>query len=362
MDYFIRIWIACLLSISTAFGHPLKTLIGPHFGFNQVATQDTCANFSLRRDSVLCNPANIAISNTEDLTFSIFSKTDGDSVEAGQKILFDPIKEDNLRDLFELNSFNSWEANTMIEFHTGYFYLSYEPIYAQAGFFIYNPASPEISLTSSSQRRINITIGDQYEISSNHSLSFGTNVFYYERNYYSGQFSLLDLTGTDVDELVSFKKTSAINTDLGLLYQNDETLWIPYVSWQYRNLGSSHEVDEDKLDDEVSLESILLYEPYMKFEIGYDFLLEYGSLGISSSFSFDKEMKTYYSDYSVLALNYSLWNFEVMSSFSLYTKTLGIKFASNSNSVGVIWGETKALGDYLDRPESFAIVALEIYL
>lgn len=344
-----------------ALCHPLSTIIKPRYGINQVATQGVCGIFFGRRDSVLCNPANLSMNSEEGLVFSLVTKTDGDSVEAGQDVLFSPIDKEFLEELFELNSFNSWEAGSMLEFQTPFFYLSYEPVYAQAAFFIFNPASPEISLTTSKQRRINLTLSEDLKYG-DHNFHFGLNTFYYERDYFSGSFSLFELSGASVDELIDLKASSAINADLGVIYRNDGVRWIPSFSFVYKNIGSKHEVDSARLDDEKALEPILLYETYLKAEFGYDFNMDYGSLAAAIGMYTDKGIGTYYSDYTTLSLGYSLWNFELLGSYSLYTQTAGIKFSSDSNSVGIVYGRTKALGDFLDDHEDFAIVNLEIYL
>ncbi|MCO4753110.1 MAG: hypothetical protein KC478_01440 [Bacteriovoracaceae bacterium] len=344
-----------------ALCHPLTTIIKPRYGINQVGTQDTCGIFFGRRNSVLCNPANLSLNSEEGLVFSLISKTDGDSVEAGQDVLFSPIDKEFLEDLFELNSFNSWEAGSMLEFQTPFFYLSYEPVYAQAAFFIFNPASPEISLTTSKQRKINLTVAEQIKLGS-HEYHFGLNTFYYERDYFSGSFSLFELSSSSVDELVDLKASSAINADLGVIYQNKSIRWLPSLSLQYKNFGAKHEVNSERLKDEKALEPILLYETFFKAEFGYDFKMYYGSLAAAVGIYTDKDIATYYSDFTTLSLGYSLWNFEVLGSYSLYTHTAGIKFSSSANSVGIVYGRTKALGDFLDDYEDFAIVNLEIYL
>jgi len=352
------IYLICVNS----YALPLSISNKPHFSFNQIGTLDACAVYKKRRDSINCNPANFKSSSYEGMVFHLTTKTDGDSVDTGKELLFEPISESNLRDIFELNAFSSWDANSIIEFRTTLFYLSYEPIYTSANFFLYNPAFPEVSLNLSSQRRINITVGEEFKFLSYNVLSFGTNVNYFERRYFSGTFALLDVSGSGVDELINFKKTSGINADVGLTYQSTYSKYIPIISVQMRNLGAIHEINNEKVKSEKFIEPILLYETYTKIDVGYDLTLDYGSLGFAVSLPYNKDMSELYTDYITSSVSYSLWDFEVMGASSLYTQMMAIKFASPMNAIGIYFGKSKAIGNFLDDYENYAGVTLEIYL
>ena len=97
-------------------------------------------------------------------------------------------------------------------------------------------------------------------------------------------------------------------------------------------------------------------------DIGYDFKLDLGSIGVDISFPFSRAFEEYYSDYSALSLSYSLWDLEFMGAYSKYNKVLALRFASKSNSIGVYYGESNNLGDFLDLDESYAGISLEIFL
>lgn len=351
-----------MLFCANAFALPLHPHHKPHFNFTQLGTLDACGVYANRRDSIGCNPANFSNSAYEGLVFYLATKTDGDSVEVGKNLLFEPITESTLRDIFELNSFSSWEANTMIEFRTKIFYLSYDPIYASTSFYLYNPAFPEVSLNISSQRRLNMTTGSDIVFDGKHKLSFGGNVFYYERYEYAGAFALFDVSSQGTDELIDLEKSNSIEMDLGLIYKITDLNWFPKFSFLVRNLGADAEVDEKVVNSETLIENLMLYETYSKLDIGYDFNLSLGSVGASLSLPFEGYYTNLYTDYTAFSLSYSLWDFEVMSGLSKYSQTIAVKFASSGNSIGVYFGKSKNLGDFIDIDEKFAGVSLEIFL
>ena len=351
-----------LLFSANLYALPLSITNRPHFSFNQVGTLDACGVYKKRRDSINCNPGNFKNSAYEGMLFHLTTKTDGDSVETGKNLIFEPITQEDLKEIFELNSFSSWDANSMIEFRTKLFYLSYEPIYASANFLLYNPAFPEVSVNLSSQRRINLTVGEEFKIGKGHIFSIGTNIHYFERNYFSGSFALLDVTGGGTDDLIDFKKTSGINLDIGFIYENTNSTYFPIIAFQSRNIGAIAEVDEDKINSETFLEPILLYETYHKLDIGYDLALTYGSIGFSSSLPYNDDFTKLYGDYITHSVSYSLWDFEIMGATSRYTDMLAVKFASDMNAIGIYFGSSKALGNFLEKKEQFAGVTLEIYL
>ena len=345
----------------TAHSHSINILGKPHFSFLQLTTLDTCGIFTNRRDSIHCNPASFKSSATEGLTFHLSTKTEGDSVELGKKIIFDPITKETLEELFELDSFSSWDANSMIEFRNSLFYLSYDPVYATANFFVFNPAYPEVSLMTSSQRRINITMGEEFNLNNN-IFSIGGSLFYFERSYFSGTFALLDVNSKGIGELIDFEKTNGINADLGFIYHHKDYEWIPKLSIIARNIGSLVKVNEDNIDSEKLIEPILLYEPYSKIDLGYDFKTLYGYFGVAVGAPFNKNFSEFYSDYIATSVNYSIWDFELSGAISKFSQVSSFKFSSPNNAIGVNFGRSKALGDFLSDYESFSYVSLEIYL
>lgn len=358
----MKTWIVLIIiMISKVYAIALHAQNKPHFSFTQISTLDTCGILANRRDSVSCNPAHFHDSSYQEMVFYISSKTDGDSVDNGQKLLFEPIEKETLNDLFERNSFNNWDADTRIEFRTKLFYLSYDPIYANANFFVYNPAFPEIVLNMSSQRRINITSGTKYTIGKN-EFHFGAHLYYFERQITQSSFALVDVSSTPVDELIDFEKSHGINADVGFIFKNTQYLWIPIIGFQLKNIGSNEEIDQENVESETVLENLFLYDAYNRFEVGYDFKLKYGSLGIQYAQYISPELDRFYADYQTIALNYSIWDFEIMGATSQFANSIAFKFSSDSNAIGINYGSARALGGFNDRAEEFAGISLEIYL
>ncbi|MCT4641139.1 MAG: hypothetical protein N4A33_02505 [Bacteriovoracaceae bacterium] len=346
-----------------AYSMPVLHLFKPHTNFTQVVSQDTCSTFTKRRDSVGCNPALFTKNIKKGLTFFLGSKSDGESVDAGNKLVFESITKEFLEELFSKQNFNSWGGGTFLEFNTPYFYLSYDPVQVNADIFVFNPAFPEISLSLNTVKRLSITSGIKLDSLSNknHTLNIGGTLFYYEHKFYNDTFSLAQLTSTDVDEIIKFKREQSIAADLALHYENN-FLWAPSFSLILKNLNSHYSLDEDKLISENELQPILIYEQYSKANIGYDFYFSFGSINLETSFAFNKVFESFYNEYSALALSYSLGNFSTTASYSKYISNFGFKFESDSSSIGIYYSQIEALGDFSSTKESAAGFTFEVYL
>ena len=111
-------WILLFFISSLTWAFPVLHFIRPESNFTQIVTLDSCSTHALTQDMVSCNPSLFPYQKEEGLRLGLSTITDGESVEVGQKLLFDPIKEDFLRDIFEDRPFNSWGANCFIQLRT----------------------------------------------------------------------------------------------------------------------------------------------------------------------------------------------------------------------------------------------------
>lgn len=360
----LKVILLSFLIISlNAYAMPILHLFKPHANFTQVVSQDTCAFFTKRKDSVGCNPALFYKNATEGLKFFIGAKSDGDSIDTGQKLIFENIKKEFLEELFEDKNFNSFGGGAFLEFNTPYFYLNYDPLYVTADVFVFNPAYPEISMSLHNSKRLGLTSGTRISFLSNteNSLDIGGSLFYYEDNYYEDSFSLFQLTNQSADELINFKRNNSIASDIGLTYTNTYQ-FLPNISILIKNLFSHYKLDEDRLTSEKYLQPILTYENYSRFNLGYDFSFDYGSINTEVSLPFSKVFENYYSEYSSLALGYSLGTFSTTASVSKYITNFGFKFESSSSSIGIYYSKIKSLGDFSQKAEDTAGFTFEVYL
>ena len=97
-------------------------------------------------------------------------------------------------------------------------------------------------------------------------------------------------------------------------------------------------------------------------DLGYDFKLDLGAVGVGVSLPFANVFDDFYRDYSVFSLSYSLWDLELMGGVSKYNNVLALKFASISNSIGIYYGKLDNLGDFSEVEEEYAGISLEIFI
>lgn len=287
--------------------------------------------------------------------------TDGESVEIGQKLLFDPIEEEFLREIFEKHPFSSWGGNSFIQLRTSKFYLSYDPILVNADVFVFNPASPEVAMSLVKSNRLNVTSG--FLVMDNDVLksSLGIKAYYFRSEYYQDSFFLSDLTTKEADELVVFEKQNGIAGDIGAYFQFTNT-WLPKISLLVKNLGTTFKNQEKDILSENQMRPLLIYEQYSRAGFGYDYKTDWGILNAEVSAPFYKIFQDIYTEYVVGSLNYSLSRFSTSISYSKYQQAFGFNFGSKIASIGIFYGNNQPLGDFSDQKEKVAGVRGEVSL
>lgn len=212
-------WILLVLLfpiLSWAF--PVLHFIKPESNFTQIVTLDSCGTFNQGSDMVGCNPALFPYQQEQGLRAGLSTITDGESVEVGQKLLFDPIKEEFLRKIFERRSFNSWGANSYIQLRSGSFYVSYDPLLVNADVFVINPASPEVAMSLIKSNRLNIISGVELVNNGILKSSIGAKVYYYRNEVFQDSFFISQLTSQNVKEIIKFKKQNGVAGDIGTYF------------------------------------------------------------------------------------------------------------------------------------------------
>lgn len=344
-----------------AFGIPVLHSIRPDSTFTQISTLEACTLSRYSGDITSCNPGLFKRDKSQGVHFSFASVTDGDSVETGKKLIFSPIKESFLRELFEEKSYSSWDGNTSIDFKTPLFHLYYDPVTVTADVLIINPSFPEVSMALVKAKRLGIVSGYDLYSDSEQTLGIGANIFYYQRKQYLDSFSLVDLTNNEIGDLIHFQTKSGAAADLGLAYHNNSN-WVPDFSLLIKNLNSDYKTNDERISSERYLWPVLVYENYSRIGIGKDFISDYGAFTFELSVPFQGVYSYFYKDYTTVAGQYSLSNFEWLIGASKYQKTTGIKFSSKSTSVGIFYSQNQPLGDFREQTEKVAGIQLGVML
>lgn len=352
--------LSALISIP-ALAAPVLHLVRPDSSFTQITTLDACTTLRGRPDSADCNPALFRSHMSSGVKFALGGITDGDSVDTSKKLLFEKVKEPFLRELFDERAFTTWGANSAIDFRTPYFQLSYDPATVTADVFVFNPAFPEISMALVKSKRLGVTSGFDIWESEGRTLSVGATIFHYQRRQYLGTFALVDLTTSEVNELIVFENESGVAGDLGLAYRHPSA-WVPNVSLLVKNFNGGFDPDEAEVRSERHLRPLLVYETHSRVSLGKDWDTDYGNWGTEVSAPFDGVYKAYYSDYVTLAGTYRLGGMEAQLGLARYQQVAGFRFGSRSTAVGVFYARTQPLGEYRDQVDSAAGVHLGVSL
>lgn len=111
-------WIFLILFSFGAWAFPVLHFIKPESNFTQISTLDSCSTYTYTEDVAGCNPALFPFQRRQGINMGLSTITDGESVDVGKKLLFDPIKKEFLNELFEKRAFNSWGLNSYIDLRT----------------------------------------------------------------------------------------------------------------------------------------------------------------------------------------------------------------------------------------------------
>lgn len=287
--------------------------------------------------------------------------TDGESVEVGQKLLFDPIKEEFLRKIFAERSFNSWSANSYIELRTSKFFLGYDPLSVNADVFVFNPSSPEVAMSLVKSNRLQITSGALLVDNNFMKASVGAKVYYYRSEYYQDSFFLSDLTGQDVEDLVKLKDRSGVAFDFGTFFKFQNT-WLPKVSLLLKNVNSKYKTKEEDILAENQMRPLLTYETYSRVGLGYDYKTSWGAFNTEINLPFKEMYQNLYNEYISGSIGYSLSRFSTQVSLSKYQQVFGFNFGSKIAGIGIFYGRSRPLGDFSTQRENIGGVRAEVSL
>ncbi len=330
-------------------------MVKPNSNFITVSSQNSCSTFKGIAGSVQCNPALFPFMDLATLQFQSIGKAEGDSVDAGRKLIFDPISKEFLESLFSENSLISFNFDSNINFYTNYFLVTYSPYYLIGDVYILNPAFPEISMFLNKQSSLKMTSGydlSEYTPFEGDIFSVGMSLFRRSREVFAGSILLTDFAQDD-DGIVEFEDKSELGTDIGFFYESSSSFLSPKISLQAKNLFTLSKVNNSRLDSSSDLETFLIFEPYSQLGLGSSYLSSFGEIYVGMEFPFDGVFESIYIDYISGSINYSLNSFMGTIGISKYFKTLGLYFTSDLGSVGIIYSnENELAGKNIDHLET----------
>ncbi len=335
--------------------------IKPGSDFESMSLANACSTFTGEKFTLSCNPASFPFYKSEGISISLLGKADGDSIDNGRDLIFDPITEDLIRKLFEEKSFNSFTFDGSIRFNTSFFELTYTPYYLIGDLYIFNPAFPEISLNLLNRETLRITSGDEIFANSMgaKSISIGYSLFYYKNTYANNTFSLFDLSNEDPEDLVVFKEDRGVDGKLSLLYIPASN-YFPKLSYQLHNFLDAAKFDIAQAD--ISQETILLFERYTTLGIGKEFFSKFGGVDINIELFFSGFLEEFYKDYAALAIRYNLNLFSINTALSTNYQNVGLLFRSENMNVGVNYSREKDAPSIQGDYDNSAYILMEVSL
>lgn len=354
-------WIFLILFSFGAWAFPVLHFIKPESNFTQISTLDSCSTYTYTEDVAGCNPALFPFQRRQGINMGLSTITDGESVDVGKKLLFDPIKKEFLNELFEKRAFNSWGLNSYIDLRTSVFNLSYAPLMVNADIYVFNPASPEVAMSLVKSNRLQITTGTSFVNNDYLYGSVGTKIYYNRSEYFQNSFFLSELTSQDIKDLLKLRDKMYVAGDIGV-FLKFKSSFLPKISMVAKNLNSGFTIKDKDVVAENQMRPLMVYETYSKLALGYDYKTQYGIFSTEASAPFEGIYENLYSEYLALSFGYSLTRFSTNIAYSKYQQIIGFNFGSKLASVGVFYGNSRPLGDFSNQTERVGGIRAEVSL
>lgn len=352
------------LSFSSVHAIEVTHVVSPGGNFLTASTARSCSTFSVDRDSLSCNPALYALSTTSGLQLNIVGKAEGSSIDTGKKLIFEPITESLIKDLFQKNSYNSFGFNSNINFFTPFFKLTYSPYFALADILIFNPAFPEISLALTNRSTLSLTSGISLNPlinSKNIDFNFGYTLSYYKQTTSKNRFSLFDLSTTKPEQLIKFTDTRGVTGDVGTLIELKK-LYSLKLSGQVKNIGTKYKLNKSNAASAYYLEHKYIFETYSQAGIGKNFQTKWGGLNFNLEGFFEGYYESFDYSRTTLGARYDLGLFAILTSLSKNYKTFGMHFLSQNFDIGLTYMNEKNIGKYQNKADSAVYLGIDFNL
>jgi hypothetical protein len=353
-----------LFQLNELYAVEVTHVLSPGGNFLTTTTARSCSTFSVDRDSLSCNPALYALSKISGLQLSVLGKAEGSSIDTGKKLIFEPITEGLIKDLFQKNSYSSFSFNSNISFFTPYFKLSYSPYFALADILIFNPAFPEISLALTNRSTLSLTSGFSLNPIFNTKeidFNFGYSLNYYQQTISHDRFSLFDLSTSKPDQLIKFANTKGFSPDVGTLLELKNFYSLKF-SAQVKNIATKYKIDKSHESSAYYLEHKYLFETYSQAGFGKNFQTKWGGININVEGFFEDYFRSFDYSRTVLALRYDLGLFFLLSAIAENYKTFGMHFLSQNFDVGLTYMNEKNIGKFQKSPDDAVYLAIDFNL
>lgn len=295
---------------------------------------------------------------------SIVGKAEGSSIDTGKKLIFEPITESLIKDLFQKNSYNSFSFNSNISFFTPYFKLSYSPYFALADILIFNPAFPEISLALTNRSTLSLTSGFSLNPlinSKDIDLNFGYSINYYQQTISQSRFSLFDLSSTRPDQLIKFNDKKGVTPDVGMLLELKK-LYSLKLSAQVKNIATSYKINKERAASPYYLEHKYIFETYSQLGVGKNIQTKYGGINFNIEGFFEGYYESFDYSRTTAAIRYDLGLFSILSAISKNYKTFGMHFLSQNFDVGLTYMNEKNIGKYQKKADNAVYLGVDFNL
>jgi hypothetical protein len=360
----LSIAVANLLSQPT-FAFEVTHQLRPNSTYESTSLNNSCSTIEGSAFSSKCNPALFPYSKQEGITVSIIGKSDGDSIDNGRDLIFDPITETLLRRLFQETNFNSFTFNSDISFKNGLFEISYSPYYLLADLYLFNPAFPEISIQLVNRESLRLTSGTEISkfklANNNYNFSVGSSIYYYEHTWSNTIFSLFDLSFNQPETLIQFQSEYGVAGDIGFFLNND-SFWLPKISMQVKNINSDLPINQNNAASATSQTSALLFDTYSTIGLGKDFKTQYGRFDLNLEIPFIKFYEEIFSDQIMLGGRYNLSLFSILAGFGKYYQNFGLMFNSEGFNIGITYTREGDMGDFQPSAEQSVYTGIDIIL
>lgn len=354
------------LSLTHLFAFDVAHQIRPNGSFETTALSNSCSTIEGANFSTLCNSALMPLSTFQTVSIGVVGKSDGDSIDNGRDLIFDPITEELIRKLFEEKNFNSFTFNSNIIFKNDLFEINYTPYYLIADLYLFNPVFPEISLHAVNRETIRLTrgwtlIGDKDQYKNNWFLSVGTSLFYYEHSYANNVFSLFDLSFTPPEQLISFQSEYGMAGDLAFFLSTPNP-YMPKFSFQIKNIGTKLDAKKSASESSVQQSPYLLFEHYTTFGMGKDFTTTLGRIDLNLEIPYSSNDDTIYFENITVGGRYTINLFSIFAGFSSYYQNFALRFDSDTFKVGIGYAREEDMRRFQPTVENSVYTGVEISL
>ena len=357
--------IASFLFSFSSFGFVVTHQVRPNSTFETVSLSNSCSTFSSSNFSNRCNVALFPYSKEQGISINGIGKSDGDSIDNGRDLIFDPITETLIRRLFEEKNFNSFTFSSSIVFRSNLFELSYSPYFLLADLYLFNPAFPEISLHLVNRESLRLSNGwillGNKDDNESFQLSFGASLFYYKHTFENTVFSLFDLSFNSPNSLINFETEYGVASDLGL-YLYNPVAWLPNISFQIKNLNSKVTENKNYRNSATRQSPLFLFEPYSTLGLGKEFQTYWGGLGFNLEIPIEGIYDQVNEDQITLGTKYTIKLFSVYFGLNSNYQNFGLRFNSDNFNVGINYARENDIGDLQSTTEDSVYTGLSIVL